>query len=51
MPHVHFMYDFQLEYYDLGIPFREGAKSMWQPPQDDRFLEECADFLKILDSD
>lgn len=50
MPHVHYMYDFMLEYYDLGLRFRDGVESMWETPDNaDSFLGKCADFLKITE--
>lgn len=51
MPHIHFMYRFQLDLYDAGIRFRDGVRSMWERPGDDSLLDECKDFLKILDPD
>lgn len=52
MPNVHFMYDFQLAYYDLGIKFKDGVESMWEKAgEGDQFMEECEDFTKILDAD
>lgn len=50
MPNIHFMYHFQLAYYGLGTKFRTGASSIWELPGENNFMEECADFTKILDS-